>query len=142
MYILQPAWPAQQVSFIACLPTCVPVILPDFNSFFAQVCPTVRPHLSNADRGSRKGGATEIGKKSLQVHCCNSPPTHCYFTHACSIIFYIYVVVTSLCCQGVWSSEGVLSRGAVKRCCQGVVSSGVVKWYCQGVVSSAWCRLA
>ena len=84
-------------------------------------------------------------QKSLQVHCCNSPPTHCYLTLACSIIFYIYVVVTSLCCQGVWSSQGVLSRGAVKRCCQGVLSSGVVKWYCQGVVSRGvvkeWCQV-
>ena len=96
-------------------------------------------------RKQKRRGHWDLEQKSLQVHCCNSPPTHCYLTLACSIIFYIYVVVTSLCCQGVWSSQGVLSRGAVKRCCQGVLSSGVVKWYCQVVLSWGgvkWCWLA
>ena len=91
-------------------------------------------------RKQERRGHWDLEQKSLQVHCCNSPPTHCYLTHACSIIFYIYVVVTSLCCQGVWSSQGycqgVLWRGVVKEWCQVVLSSGIVKGWCQVVSSS------
>ena len=47
---------AVQIYHVLFLPTCVPVILPHFDSFFEQVCPAVRPHLSYAGSGSRRGG--------------------------------------------------------------------------------------
>ena len=59
-------------------------------SFVEQVSSTVRPCLSDADRGGGKGLPTE----SLdERNCCIAPSTHCYLTHACPTILYIHLVI-------------------------------------------------
>ena len=90
----------------------------------------------------------EAGKEGPLRFGTKKPPgallqfaTYALLPHSCLLHYLLYLcsghfLVLS---RGVVKSR-VLSRGAVKRCCQGVVSSGVVKWYCQGVVSSG--RLA
>ena len=56
---------------------CVPIVLPHSFSFIEQVCSTVRPHLSDADRGGGKGWPLRLETKS---HCI-TPPMHCYRAH-------------------------------------------------------------
>ena len=87
-------------------------------------------------------GCWDVGQKSHQVHCCNSPPTQCYLTHTRStsstFIFYIFYICHFL----------VLSRGVVKWCYQGillsrVLSVGAVKGWClgRGVVNGCLVRV-
>ena len=102
---------AGQLYHVLFLPTHVPVILSHFDSFFEQVCPAVRPHLSGIDRGSRKGGPPRFGTKELPG------------ARIATSLTLTPHVVTSSCCQGVWS------RGVVKECCQQVLSRSVVSWF-------------
>jgi len=79
---------------------CLPVPSP-------QVCPTVRPHLSNADRG-RGGeggrGGDDCWDSEWSIHWI-APPTNCYLTHPRHIMFYVHLVIQSSRSSGCYWSK-------------------------------------
>ena len=69
---------------------CVPIVLPHSFSFIEQVCSTVRPHLSDADRGGGKGWPLRLEtKKPLYytayalLSCSHSPHKPCIYIYQC-----------------------------------------------------------
>ena len=67
-----------------------------------QACPTMRPHLNNADRGSEKGQPLGLRTKVLLYR-----PTYMLLPHTRATMFYIHLVLslctllyTNLACSG------------------------------------------
>ena len=117
---------AVQIYHVLFLPTCVPVILPHFDSFFEQVCPAVRPHLSYAGSGSRRGGLLRFGTVEppdamLQFTTYTLLPHSCLLHNLLHLRSCHFLVlsrsVARRCGQGVLSSVGVLSVGVLLLCC-------------------------
>ena len=73
------------------LPPHVSIVLPHFISFIEQVCPAVRPHLSDADKERGEGWPLSLGTKKLP-HCiaCVLLPCSCLHHNVIhSPIFFI-----------------------------------------------------
>jgi len=79
---------------------CVPIVLPHSVSFIEQVCSTVRPHLSNADRGGGKGWPLRLKtKKAAVLHPAYALLSCSYSPHKVlpsSTSIYIYQCVRNL----------------------------------------------
>ena len=121
-----------------CLLSC-PILTPSSNKYVQQWDHTWA--MLAVEAGEE--GCWDLGQKSHQVHCCNSPPTHCYLTHARLIIFYIlrschFLVLSRSVVKRC--GQGVLSRSVVKRCGQEMLSRGGVKGCGQGVWSRGGVR--
>jgi len=66
------------------LPPHAPIVLPHSVSFIKQVCPTVSPCLSGADRRrGKKDSRWDLGWQSCHI----APPMKCYLTHTCPTVF-------------------------------------------------------
>lgn len=72
--------------------TMCAIVLLHSVSFIEQVCPTVRPNLSDTNRG--RGEEWPLRLRTKELPHCTAPPTHYYLVHAHLAMFRIHLVRT------------------------------------------------